>query len=203
MGKMSRQINLLRWNDSQKSSSNKQVIGQKYNIHNDELVPPTASITIREYLRQSTIHGLKFLLEPHWWQKMFWIVAIVICSAMAGYFSVKVRMGNLKGFYVDDWSSILVYQVFLKWRREPIYLAFDTQSTPIYRVPFPAITVCNMNQVNFNAVNAIYDVISGDNSSGISNRMIMHKAGLLQGMCDEIDFGLELSEVMHSNRTLP
>ncbi len=89
--------------------------------------------------------------------------------------------------------------MFLKWRREPIYVAFDTQSTPIHRVPFPAITVCNMNQVNLDAVDAIYDGMAGDNSSGISNRMLMLRAGLLQGMCDDIDFGLELSEVIHTN----
>ena len=38
--------------------------------------------------------------------------------------------------------------MFLKWRREPIYVAFDTVSTPVHKVPFPAVTVCNMNQAS-------------------------------------------------------
>ncbi len=51
---------------------------------------PSASAAITEYLRESTIHGLKFLLEPRWWQKLFWIAAIVTCGVMAVYFSVQV-----------------------------------------------------------------------------------------------------------------
>ncbi len=91
VAKMSRQNNQLRPNNNQSSNRSKSVIGPTYNIHNDELIP-TVSNTIREYLRESTIHGLKFLLEPHWWQKMFWIVAIVICIAMAIYFNVQVTV---------------------------------------------------------------------------------------------------------------
>ncbi len=89
--KMSQQNNYLRPHGNQNSNSNKTVKGPMYSIHNDELVP-TVSTTIREYLRESTIHGLKFLLEPHWWQKMFWIVAIVICATLAVYFNVQVNI---------------------------------------------------------------------------------------------------------------
>ncbi len=41
-----------------------------------------------------------------------------------------------------------VYLIFDKWQREPVYVAFDTTSTPIWELPFPAVTVCNMNQVS-------------------------------------------------------
>ncbi len=187
---------------SNRSSRSKPVIAPIYNKNKDEPVP-TVSITIQEYLKESTIHGLKFLLEPHWWQRMFWIVAIVICVAISVYFNVQVMevdfLWNNDSSVIHDlifWYCNLANQVFLKWSREPIYVAFNTQSTPIHKVPFPAITVCNMNQVNLDAVNAIHGEIASDSSSDKTNHMLMLRAGLLQGMCDDIDFGLDLNEVM-------
>ncbi len=76
------------YNENRRRSSIKPVIRSVYN----EKLVPTVSLAIKEYLRESTIHGLKFLLEPQWWQKIFWIVAIVIGVAMAVYFNVQVSV---------------------------------------------------------------------------------------------------------------
>ncbi len=90
--------------------------------------------------------------------------------------------------------------MFLKWRREPIYVAFNTVSTPIHKVPFPAITVCNMNQVNIKAVDEIIDGLAENNTGNEDNSMLMTKAGLLQGMCEDVDFGLALNQVQLGTR---
>ena len=43
----------------------------------------------------------------------------------------------------------------IKWRRDPVYVAFDTTSTPVWQVPFPAVTICNMNMANIDMVHQV------------------------------------------------
>ncbi len=59
-------------------------------------------------------------------QRLFWAASLAVANVVAFYF---------------------VSQILAKWHREPVYVAFDTVSTPVWELPFPAVTVCNMNQV--------------------------------------------------------
>ena len=86
----------------------------------------SCSTHIRSFLTVSTMHGLRYLLEPRMAQRVFWAAALAVAQVGVAY---------------------LVAMVFVKWMREPVYVAFDTVSTPVWQLPFPAVTVCNMNQV--------------------------------------------------------
>ena len=49
----------------------------------------------------------------------------------------------------------IILQIMIKWRRDPVYVAFDTTSTPVWQVPFPAVTICNMNMANIDMVHQV------------------------------------------------
>ncbi len=44
-------------------------------------------------------------------------------------------------------SVFVVARLIVKWQNEPILVSLDTSPTPIWEVPFPAVTICNMNHV--------------------------------------------------------
>ncbi len=51
-----------------------------------------------------------------------------------------------------------------KWNRSPILVSFDSDSVAIYQIPFPSITICNMNKVTkLNLVKSILSCYTADN----------------------------------------
>ncbi len=49
--------------------------------------------TVSEYLTESSIHGLKFLVvHPRWWQRAYWVLCIVIATSFAAYFTTQVKI---------------------------------------------------------------------------------------------------------------
>ena len=38
-------------------------------------------------------------------------------------------------------------QIIHKWKTSPLLVSFDSTVTPIWNIPFPAVTICNMNRV--------------------------------------------------------
>ncbi|CAO1310274.1 unnamed protein product, partial [Diamesa serratosioi] len=78
---------------------------------------------ISEYSQQSSIHGIQYLGtgRSHWTMKIFWILAL------------SVSIGG---------CSYLIYQTYSKWKNSPVIVSFNEKSTPVYEIPFPAITIC-------------------------------------------------------------
>lgn len=52
-----------------------------------------------------------------WW----WTVIFVISFGLNGY---------------------LIYQVWHKWQESPVIVSFSETTTPVWEVPFPAVTIC-------------------------------------------------------------
>ena len=38
--------------------------------------------------------------------------------------------------------SLLIGQMYFKWKESPIILSFAEKSTPVWEIPFPAVTIC-------------------------------------------------------------
>ena len=47
-------------------------------------------------------------------------------------------------------------QVFEKSYNSPVLVTFASEPTPIWEIPFPALTICNMNKVESDTVVSIY-----------------------------------------------
>ncbi|CAB4063054.1 ASICN [Lepeophtheirus salmonis] len=48
-----------------------------------------------------------------------------------------------------------VYSFWEKWKESPILVSFDDDLSPIWQIPFPAVTICNMNKILKSQVNKI------------------------------------------------
>ncbi|XP_065361239.1 pickpocket protein 28 [Calliphora vicina] len=76
-----------------------------------------------EYCDNSTIHGIKYLGEQKrpWLERLFWIM-VFVCSI---YLCASLTMN-----------------IWWKWNNNPVIVSFAEKSTPVWQIPFPAVTVC-------------------------------------------------------------
>lgn len=90
--------------------------------------------TFTDYASRTSIHGIQYLgdEEGHWFEKVFWIIVFVI---------------SLTG------CSYLITETYTKWRDSPVIVSFDQQSTPIWKIPFPAVTICPEAKLQRNYLN--------------------------------------------------
>ena len=57
-------------------------------------------------------------------------------------------------FWVVGCSLAFFAGIFLstkvveKWNNKPMFVSFDTVPTPIWDIPFPAVTLCNVQKAN-------------------------------------------------------
>ncbi|CAO1421220.1 unnamed protein product [Diamesa serratosioi] len=79
--------------------------------------------TFSDYSSKTSIHGIQYLgdEEGHWFEKVFWIVVFVISFSGCSY---------------------LIKQTYDKWNDSPVIVSFDQEYTPIWKIPFPAVTIC-------------------------------------------------------------
>ena len=69
-----------------------------------------------------------FAAQPnrHLMERIFWIVAFLVGMLFAGY---------------------LISDVWRRYQTSPVILAFDPHDLSISDIPFPAVTICNINKV--------------------------------------------------------
>ncbi|XP_055527738.1 pickpocket protein 28-like [Wyeomyia smithii] len=91
-----------------------------------------------EFCENTSIHGVKYfvgsqraLIEKVWWIAVF-LLSLYGCGR-------------------------LIYTVYRKWDNEPVIVTFAQKSTPVFQVPFPAVTVCpetkaKVSEFNFTEV---------------------------------------------------
>ncbi|XP_005178342.2 pickpocket protein 28 [Musca domestica] len=76
-----------------------------------------------EYCANTSIHGVQYLGERRpWKEKLFWIsvffVSICCCTN-------------------------LIQNIYEKWTETPVIVSFSEKSTPVWSIPFPAVTICS------------------------------------------------------------
>ncbi|XP_037032179.1 pickpocket protein 28-like [Bradysia coprophila] len=76
-----------------------------------------------EYCGSSTVHGVRYFTEKrrHWIERVWWILAFALALLYCGY---SIR------------------KVYIKWDESPVIVAFAEKSTPVWKIPFPAVTIC-------------------------------------------------------------
>lgn len=89
---------------------------------------PNFRENVREYLVSSTLHGLRYIgtATLSVFERVFFGVSFFMVVVLAAYF---------------------ISNVYQKWRETPVIIGLDPVSTNINEIPFPAVTICNMNQV--------------------------------------------------------
>lgn len=78
---------------------------------------------IDDFVSKSSIHGVRYLTEPkrHWTEKLWWAIAFAISVIAFG---------------------TLIHKSWKKWDDSPLVVSFSEKSTPVWQIPFPAVTVC-------------------------------------------------------------
>lgn len=64
-----------------------------------------------------------------------------------------------------------ISNIYEKWSASPVIIALSAVATPVVDIPFPAVTICNMNQARESVVSSIV--------KGTAEDM------LLQGLCNK------------------
>lgn len=83
---------------------------------------------VHEYLLSSSLHGLRYIgtTTLSVFERVFFSLSFLMVILLAGYF---------------------ISNVYQKWTETPVIIGLDPVSTNIKDIPFPAVTICNMNQV--------------------------------------------------------
>nr|XP_023024959.1 pickpocket protein 28-like isoform X1 [Leptinotarsa decemlineata] len=93
----------------------------------------------KEYCDNTSIHGFHYLAEKRTvCEKILWLVLITTALASCGY---------------------LISQIYSKFNQSPVIVSFATKESPIYSIPFPAVTFCPMSKARkqlFNFTDVIY-----------------------------------------------
>ncbi|XP_069695435.1 pickpocket protein 28-like isoform X2 [Periplaneta americana] len=76
-----------------------------------------------EFCRSTSLHGLQYVGEEHRTitERLFWLLSFFISLIAVTYFIV---------------------QVWIKWNTNPVLVTFSEVATPVWEIPFPAITIC-------------------------------------------------------------
>lgn len=83
----------------------------------------------QKYSKMSTLHGLRYIGDAK----------LSICERLL-FLIIFLSVLLLSIFYI-----IIVWE---KWTKSPIIITYSPVSTKIVDIPFPTVTICNMNQAN-------------------------------------------------------
>lgn len=83
---------------------------------------------VQQYCLSSSLHGLRYIgsVTLSLFERAFFGVSFFMVTILAAYF---------------------ISNVYHKWDATPVIIGLDPVSTEIKDIPFPAVTICNMNQV--------------------------------------------------------
>ncbi|ALC49086.1 ppk28 [Drosophila busckii] len=86
-----------------------------------------AKKSIKYYLQNSSLHGLKYIAEERITipERVFFGISFVLVVILSGFF---------------------ISNIYIKWSASPIIISTSAKQLLTSNMPFPAITICNLNQ---------------------------------------------------------
>ncbi|KAJ8715043.1 hypothetical protein PYW08_005024 [Mythimna loreyi] len=95
-----------------------------------------------DYTANSNLHGLKYIGEKERTcvEKVFWLFMFTCCVILC---------------------AGLIRKVWIKWNESPVIVSFAEMPTPVWQIPYPAVTVCfetkaKQRQFNFTEYYHLY-----------------------------------------------
>lgn len=93
---------------------------------------------IAQYCEKSTIHGLRYIVDGtlNGMERYTWVILVILAA-----------IGTIH-------VSLLSQQRF---QNSTLATVVESTNFPIYDIPFPAVTICNFNRVNYIRVPNVVD----------------------------------------------
>ncbi|CAH1100667.1 unnamed protein product [Psylliodes chrysocephalus] len=80
----------------------------------------------KEYCNSTSIHGFKYFAESRsLCERLLWLILVLFSISACVY---------------------LIVQTYVKFQQSPVIVSFATTNTPIYTIPFPAVTICPLSK---------------------------------------------------------
>ncbi|XP_076270438.1 pickpocket protein 28-like [Rhynchophorus ferrugineus] len=91
---------------------------------------------LKKYCENSTLHGLRYVGDSHLTigERIFWFISFSMAICFAAYY---------------------ISNIYTKWKSSPVIISFSPFDAELNSIPFPAITICNMNQAKRNEAERI------------------------------------------------
>nr|CAH7742091.1 unnamed protein product [Callosobruchus chinensis] len=101
---------------------------------------------LKEYCQNTSIHGFKYLSDKRsLCERYLWLLLISLSIAACGF---------------------LISRIYYKYITSPVIVSFATKESPLYAVPFPAVTICPMTKARksvYNFTRVVYDLMDDKN----------------------------------------
>lgn len=87
-----------------------------------------------DYSLNSTVHGVRYMFEHrrHWSERLWWAFAFALSVYGCGR---------------------LIMNVYVKWDQSPVIVSFAEKTTPVWEIPFPAVTICPETKADTSMLN--------------------------------------------------
>ncbi|XP_057651298.1 pickpocket protein 28-like [Diorhabda carinulata] len=91
---------------------------------------------MERYCENTSLHGLRYVGDRSLsiFERMFWLISFSVAIGFAAYY---------------------ITNIFQKWNSSPVIISFSPFDADLKSIPFPAVTICNMNQAKRTEVNKI------------------------------------------------
>lgn len=116
----------------------------------------TAKRSLKYYLENTTLHGLQYVADDQITIMERYVLHISSSKLHAftqftQFNQVLNTYGNRVYFGLAFISVVIlsgwfISNIYVKWTASPIIIATSHKLTPTTEIPFPAITICNLNQ---------------------------------------------------------
>lgn len=144
-----------------------------------------------DFSSNSTVHGVKYLGEKrlHWIERIFWIVVFLL--SVSGCF-------------------LMINKIYIKWKLTPVIVSLAERSTPVWEIPYPAITICPETKAKKNIIDitkAVWSLVA-DGGSNLTNDEIRKMEALYQVCSSDsmqnqaLNSGLDGLEIVSTLRSI-
>lgn len=122
----------------------------------------------KRYCSTSSIHGMKYLVDPdlRWFERWIWIVRTSDAARswltrfqLIFFFSVLVSIIWALIILIAAMGVVTVtYLIQVRFLHSPLATVVESTIYPVYEIPFPAVTICNYNRLDWNRVDEVIEL---------------------------------------------
>ncbi|XP_026668491.1 pickpocket protein 28-like [Ceratina calcarata] len=100
-------------------------------------VRTVVTTTLKQYSTNTSLHGLHYIGDSNFtiFERIFWLIACFLALMGASYY---------------------IWSLYQKWVDSPIIISLSPEPVPLNEIPFPSVTICNMNNVKKSEADRIH-----------------------------------------------